>query len=515
MIRRAPALARLVAASAVAVLALAACTPDKTQVSPDDAAPTSTGTPAPGGTGASGIYEQQLEWSECGELECATIRVPLDWSDEDGDTIEVALNRHRALDADARLGSLLINPGGPGGSGLALTEPFVTTAGEALLDSYDVIGFDPRGVAASTPVQCGTDEQVDEYYIPDRLIETQDDLDEANEAAADFAALCRLESGAVVENVDTVSAARDMDVIRAAVGDEQLNFLGFSYGTQLGATYAELYPENVGRLVLDGAVDFLLPSVEQASGQAEGFENALTNFLRWCGERDSCPLAGGVDAMKSQLSSMMDRALDDPFPSGTEWGVNGNLFVYGVVVTLYDEASWPFLEQALAEVAASGDASIMYELANFYLDRDGTTGEYTTNSTWAFTAIGCLDDVPGDEWTIEDVDDFRAEMREASPTFGWWFASGAGCDAWPWTADRHITSLESAATAEQMLVIGTTNDPATPYWWSESLAERLDATLLTYDGEGHTAYGRSNQCIIDQVDGFLVDGEMPDSGTQC
>lgn len=518
MNRRVPALARLVAASAVAVLVLAACSPDKTQVSPSDEAdpaPTASGTAAPPATGASDVYDQELQWSECGELECATIQVPLDWSEPDGDTIEVALNRHPARSADARLGSLLINPGGPGGSGLDLTEYFATTAGDDLLDAYDVVGFDPRGVGASTPVQCGTDEEIDAFYLPDTLIETQDDLDAANARAADFAANCRVESGAVIENVDTVSAARDMDVIRAAVGDDQLNFLGFSYGTQLGATYAELYPENVGRLVLDGAVDFLLPSIDQARGQAEGFENALTNFLRWCGERDTCPLDGGLDAQKSQLSAMMERALDEPYDSGTEWGVNGNLFVYGVVVTLYDEASWPFLEIALEEVAGTGEAAVMYELANFYLDRDTATGEYQTNSTWAFTAIGCLDEVPGDPWTIDDVDEFRDAMVKASPTFGWWFASGAGCDEWPWTANEHVTSLEAAATAEQMLVIGTTNDPATPYWWSESLAERLDASLLTYDGEGHTAYGRSNQCIIDAVDGFLVDGRMPDSGTQC
>ncbi|MFN3866998.1 MAG: alpha/beta hydrolase [Demequina sp.] len=508
--------ARLIAASAVALLALAACTPDKTQVSPtDEPAPTSSATAAPPAPGASAVYDQELEWSECDELECATIQVPLDWSDPDGRTIELALNRHRALDADARLGSLLINPGGPGGSGLGMTEYFVTIAGEDLLGAYDVVGFDPRGVGASTPVQCGSDEQIDAFYIPDEAIETQADLDAANARVADFAANCRLESGAVIENVDTVSAARDMDVIRAAVGDEQLNFLGMSYGTQLGATYAELYPENVGRVVLDAAVDFLLPSVELARGQAEGFENALTNFLRWCGQRDTCPLEGGVDAQKSQLSAMTERALQQPYESGTDWDVNGNLFVYGVIVTLYDEASWPYLEIALEEVAGRGEAAGMYELANFYLDRDGLTGEYLNNSTWAFTAIGCLDGVPEEPWTIEDSEELLAEMVEASPTFGWWFASGAGCDAWPWTADQHITSLDVAATANEMLVIGTTNDPATPYWWSESLAERLDASLLTYDGEGHTAYGRSNQCIIDAVDGFLVDGQMPDSGSQC
>lgn len=504
---------RLVAASAVVVLALAACSPDKTQVSPDDGG--GSGPDSTDGAPVSDVYEQEIEWSACDALECATIQVPLDWSDPNGETIELALNRHPARNADERIGSLLINPGGPGGSGLGLTESLTITAGDALLDSYDIVGFDPRGVGKSTPVQCGDPETIDEFYIPDTIIETQAELDAANESVADFAANCRVESGAVIENVDTISAARDMDVIRAAVGDDKLNFLGLSYGTQLGSTYAELYPENTGRLVLDGAVDFLLPGIDQSRGQAEGFENALTNFLRWCGERDSCPLGGSVDEQKAQLSDMMKVAVANGYESGADWPVNGNLFVYGVVVTLYDELSWPYLEAALEEAANADTAYILFELASFYLSRDTSTGEYSDNSTWAFTSIGCLDEPREDPWTIEDVNDFRTEMEEASPTFGWWFASGAGCDNWPFEADEHITSLDNAATTDSILVIGTTNDPATPYWWSESLAEKLDAPLLTYDGEGHTAYGRSNQCIIDEVDGFLVDGEMPDSGTRC
>ncbi len=506
---------RLIAASAVAVLALAACTSDKTQVSPSEGGDGEPSTTGGGSAKVEDVYDQELQWAECGELECATIQVPLDWSDPDGDTVELSLNRHPAREPDARVGSLLINPGGPGGSGLDLTEPLVLMAGDALVDSYDIIGFDPRGVGESTPVQCGSPEEIDDFYLPDRILETQEELDAWNETAAEFAAICRVESGAIIENVDTISAARDMDVIREAVGDAQLNFLGLSYGTQLGSTYAELYPENTGRLVLDGAVDFLLPGVDQSRGQAEGFENALTNFLRWCGQRDTCPLEGDVESQKEQLSALMEGAVNDPYESGADLPVNGNLFIYGTVVTLYDELSWTYLEMALEEVVSSGTATVLFELASFYLSRDTMTGEYSDNSTWAFTAIGCLDGVPEDKWNIDDVDEFRAEMNEASPTFGWWFASGGPCDGWPFEAEEHITSLDNAASTDGILVVGTTNDPATPYWWSESLAEKLDAPLLTYDGEGHTAYGRSNQCIIDAVDGFLVDGELPDSGTRC
>lgn len=512
-----PALRSIAAVIAVGALVLAGCTPDKTQVSPDGDASTGGGASPDSTTEGSGldVYEQEVDWQACGELDCATIQVPLDWSEPDGATVDLEINRAPAQDPDKRIGSLLINPGGPGGSGLDFTESFIVTAGTDLLDAYDVIGFDPRGVGESSPVMCGQDQDVDDYYLPDRPIESQADVDEWNELNAAFAELCRADTGELVENVDTASAARDMDVIRALVGDDQLHYLGFSYGTTLGATYAELYPENVGRLVLDGAVDFLLPGEEQGRGQAEGFENALTNFLTWCTPRDECPLDGGVEQARTQIQGLLETALNQGYETGSDWDLNGNLMVYGIVVTLYDQLSWPYLEVALDEVVNDGTASVMYQLANFYLDRNPSGGEYLSNSQWAFTAINCLDAIPEDPWTYEEVDEYRDLMEEASPTFGWWFASSTGCDAWPWTANDHIESLDNAATANQMLVVGTTNDPATPFAWSESLAERLGAVMLSYDGEGHTAYGRSNQCVIDAVDGFLVDGQMPDSGTEC
>lgn len=514
--------ATLVAASAVLVLTLTACTPDKTQVSPPEegAAPPANGeSPAPNSPAVpvDDVYDQTLVWEECGDLECTYIQVPVDWSDPEGDTTFLSLNRHKATNSGARIGSLLINPGGPGGSGLTFTQPLTQIAGDDLLESYDIVGFDPRGVGASTPVECGTGEQIDAFYLPDTVIETQEQLDAAAQDVDAFARNCRVESGDIAENVDTVSAARDMDVIRAAVGDEQLHFLGFSYGTQLGATYAQIYPENVGRMVLDGGVDFLMPSEDMSAGQAEGFENAFTNFLRWCSAGDDCPLSGSIESQQAQVSRLMEQARNEPLPTGTDWSLNGNLFVYGVVVTLYDEGSWPLLKAAFEEIIEQDTAAIMYELANFYLSRDGVTGEYGDNSTWAFTAIRCLDSEPSDNAsTIEEVRDYAAQMQQASPTFGWWFGSGAGCEGWPWSATEHVTDLDEAAAAgDQLLVVGTTQDPATPLQWSVSLAERLDATMLTYDGEGHTAYGRSNQCVIDAVDGFLVDGEMPAADTQC
>jgi pimeloyl-ACP methyl ester carboxylesterase len=303
-------------------------------------------------------------------------------------------------------------------------------------------------------------------------------------------------------------------VNRAVLGDEQLTFLGFSFGPHLGATYAEIYPENVGRLVLDGAVDITLPSEEQSLRQAEGFENALKNFIVWCHERDTCPLTGDVEQSRQQIADIAITARDETYPSDGNTPVTGNLMIYGMVVTLYDETSWEYLEMALEEVRSRDTARIFYELGNFYLDRNGQTGEYLGNSTAAFTVISCLDSATED-WTIAKQREFARSIDEVSPTFGWWFSGSAGCEGWPYEADETVTELVKAKTAAQMLVIGTTNDPATPYSWSVSLAEQLGAVLLTYDGEGHTAYGRSNACITDAVDGFLVDGVMPDAGTQC
>jgi pimeloyl-ACP methyl ester carboxylesterase len=495
-----------IATVAVAVVALTACTPERNQVTP-------SGTPSPAPTAGLDVYDQEIAWEDCGELECGSVRVPLDWTNPTGETIELRVNRLPATGDP--IGSLLINPGGPGGSGLDLTEYFGSMAGEDLLAAYDVVGFDPRGVGTSTPMNCGDASVVDEYYITDWPMDSQADIDAAVQRNEEFGALCRENSGAVVENMDTPSAARDMDVLRAVLGDEKLNFLGFSYGTQLGATYAQLYPQNVGRLVLDGAVDFLISEQEQGVGQARGFEKSLRNYIEWCHDENGCPLDPDPETARQQIHDVAFDAIANPL-QGANGDVNGNLMVYGIVVTLYDEASWPYLSLALDEAIDDGTATIMGELADFYLDRDGAAGEYLSNSTIAFTGVACLDSDPNDTFAEADLRDMQAAMDEASPTFGWWFSAYTGCNGWPFAAHERITTLDATLDAAPILVIGTTNDPATPYEWAESLTERLGhATLLTYDGEGHTAYGRSNECIIEAVDGFLVDGVMPDSGTVC
>lgn len=511
MIRR-----RLAAVAAVAVglVALAGCLPSLEQ-----AAPTQD-VPWPGGDGSGStasvgdVYTQTVRWAPCGSLECATIQVPLDWSNPGGATVSLSINRSQARNSSERIGSLLINPGGPGGSGLELTDYFLSFAGDDLLDRYDVIGFDPRGVGSSSPIRCGTDEELSDYFLTDLPADTAADVEAMRQRNEDFALRCRELTGPLIENVDTASAARDMDVIRAVLGDDKLHYLGFSYGTQLGATYAVLYPQNVGHMVLDGAVDFLLPAEELSEGQASGFESALDAYIDDCVSRSDCPFPRDHDLAKRAIRDIIDEARNDGIPTGDE-DLNGNLIVYGIVVTLYDEGNWEYLSEAFDEVISRGTGRTFLALANFYLDRDDF-GHYNTNSTEAFTAISCLDEPESDPWTIEDLRAYRKEAIDFSPTFGWWFAGSIGCDGWPWTAKEIIDDLTPAADAGPIVIIGTTGDPATPLEWAQSLADALpNATLLVYDGEGHTAYGRSNQCIIDEVDAYFVSDVVPSSGTTC
>ncbi|SEJ64513.1 alpha/beta hydrolase [Demequina mangrovi] len=510
-------------ASLVALLAassvLAACTAGPTEIEPSDTGSGSGSTADQGAVVApdqAAVYQQEAVWSSCGRLQCATLQMPVDWSDPNGDTFDLELNRRPALDQDARIGSLLINPGGPGASGKDLTEAVATMAGEDLVRTFDIVGFDPRGTGDSTPLACGDTDEIDAYYLTDLFLDSEAALEEARRTTADFAERCRELSGPLVENVDTASAARDMDVIRTVLGDSELYYLGYSYGTQLGATYAELFPENVGRMVLDGAVDISLPSEEMAIGQAEGFEGALMNFIDWCHTQDSCPLDSDREAARQQVQDIALTARDEGYPTPDGETVNGNVMVYGMVVTMYDEASWIYLQAGLDEVLARGTADIFWQLASFYLDKDTNGEEYLSNSMWAFTAISCLDGAVAEPTTLDSLAELRGDLEEASPTFGWWFASSLGCDGWPWQAKETVTELVAADDAAPILVIGTTDDPATPYAWAEALSEQLaGSTLLTYEGDGHTAYGRSNQCIIDAVDGYLVGGEMPVSGLRC
>jgi len=505
---------RVAVALLAASLLLAGCVGPKEQTTPSaGTGPTDGPTVDPDG-GLDAFYGQTVTWSECGEgFECATIAAPLDWDDPSAGAIDLALERAPARDAEARLGSLLVNPGGPGASGIEFLSSAVSyVIGDPVLDAYDVVGFDPRGVGKSSAVECGPDEVVDEFLTTDFPLASQADVEAARERLADFAAVCLEETGPLLGEVDTISAARDMDLIRAVLGDEQLSYLGFSYGTFLGATYAGLYPENVGRLVLDGALDPSMSNDDLVIGQAEGFENALRAYVEDCQRGADCPLEGTVEAGMAQVADLVARAEVDPIPAG-DAEVNGTLASYGIVVTLYDDGSWPYLTWALDEALTQGTAVTLHDLANIYLDRT-SDGRYTSNSMIAFQAINCLD-YPMVERDYEDLVTFTKEVETVAPTFGQRFGMAIGCETWPFPPTGVRQEIHAPGAAP-ILVIGTTGDPATPYEWSVRLAEQLEsAELLTYHGEGHTAYGRGGDCVRDVVETYLLTGELPDGGASC
>lgn len=506
--------ARAVLAGLGVMLLLSGCT-----LGSGDGTGPSTGAPTgPAGTATAtpvdpaGYDAQPVDWRACGRFECATVAAPLDWDRPDGaQRVSLALIRARAT--GRRRGSLLINPGGPGGSGVQLVRDSldaVTT--ETLRRNYDIVGFDPRGVGSSSAVRCLDDRALDRFREQQFDGDTDAGLAAARQSWADFAAACGKATGPLLGHIDTPSAARDLDMLRAVLGERTLNYLGFSYGTSLGVAYAERFPDRVGRFVLDGAVDPELSNEDLTLGQARGFEAALAAYVADCQSGGRCPLTGGVEGGLGQVRALIDRARTSPLRTDDGRGLTADLAASGILTPLYNEANWPVLTSALA-AALDGDGTQLLALADFSDDRD-SSGHYRSNSFSAFTAVTCLD-YPMDA-TTDGMRRDAAELRRASPTFGEVLAyGGVTCESWPDppTGKPHAAVVHGAAP---ILVVGTTGDPATPYPWAQALTRQLgNATLLTYEGTGHTAYGRAGVCVDDAVDGFLVGGRMPGAGTRC
>ncbi|WP_255372042.1 alpha/beta hydrolase [Cellulosimicrobium sp. CUA-896] len=506
--------ARLCATFLTLALVLGACSVGpKTQTPADEAAAsgTSQGTGEQGPEGFEEFYGQSLAWEDCGSgWECATARAPLSWDDPDSGDIELALKRLPA--SGERIGSLLTNPGGPGASGVDFVGDAASMIGEPVKEAYDLVGFDPRGVGSSSAVVCFDDERKDESLSRDFADDAAGREAMAAELAA-WAEACEENTGALLGEVDTQSAARDMDMLRAVLGDDTLAYLGYSYGSQLGATYAGLFPDRVGRLVLDGAIDTTLTQDEVSEQQAVGFENALRAYVADCQAGPSCPLRGDVDEGMRQVRALLDRAKQDPLPTTSDRRVTQTLAFYGIAVTLYNDLSWPALTQALTEALQEGSGTMLLYLADVYNDRN-PDGSFATNSTEAFRAVNCLDDRQDPDPAAMEAQ--RERLEAQAPTMGSFFAyGGLTCVDWPYPEVEQEFDVHASGAAP-IVVIGTTNDPATPYVWAEGLAKTLDSgVLVTFEGEGHTAYGRSNACVGDAVDAYLVEGTVPEDGLVC
>jgi pimeloyl-ACP methyl ester carboxylesterase len=456
-----------------------------------------------------------LSWGRCkatadgpapsSEWQCATLEVPLDWSKPDGETIGLGLIRAKARGGD-RVGSLLFNFGGPGASGVSMMPSYAPTVSR-LRERYDLVSWDPRGVGASEGVRCRADQEIQAAESVDVTPDTPAEEKAYLADAADFGRGCEKNAGKLLAHVSTADSARDMDRIREVLGDARMHYFGISYGTELGGTYAHLFPEKVGRMTLDAVVDPGADTVGHAENQARGFQRALDNYLASTGQD---PQEGS-----REIAALLRRIDDRPLSAGTpERKLTQSLAVTGIILPLYDKDSWPTLTSALA-AARKGDGSELLALADGYNERD-PSGRYGT-TTHSQRVISCLDD--RQRPTAAGTRKLLPRFEKISPVFGTFLAwdTAGWCHDWP-VPGQHDTPEVGAPGAAPVLVVGNTGDPATPYEGARRMADELGegvGVMLTWRGEGHGAYGSGSDCVDSTVEAYLLDGSVPKDGKVC
>ncbi|MFJ4093567.1 alpha/beta hydrolase [Kitasatospora sp. NPDC089913] len=501
-------------------------------------APTAAPTPTVRPTGADDpalkpFYGQQIAWAACPPdakaaenkidislMKCGTLRVPLDYTNPSGETIDLALIKNPAAKQDQRIGSLVVNPGGPGGSGVETVKFGAEQFEGTLHNRFDVVGLDPRGTGASSPVVCLEDKQRDVLNAQDGPADPAEAKAMAEKQRADFIAACRARSGKLLPFVGTRNTARDLDVLRAAVGDQKLNYLGISYGTYLGALYAEEFPKNVGRLILDSAVDPAEQSIDKGVNQTIGFEKSFERFAVDCVEKNAeqCPLGKTPAKAAKKAADFLDGLRDKPLPTKDGRKVGSELGWTGVMATLYydEKEGWPALRLALAEAMKVGTANLLLAFADESNGRDAK-GHYDPSEE-ARVAIRCADGAapaPSAEQAQAAVQKLKQEAPLFSKDVTVEDFSEGSCVDWPFRTPEkpHTVRAEGAAP---ILVAGSTGDPATPYAAAESLAAGFaNATLITRVGEGHGAFGKNNGCIDAAYAAYLTEGTLPAPGTKC
>jgi pimeloyl-ACP methyl ester carboxylesterase len=463
------------------------------------------------GTGAV-LPAPKLDWHGCTGGECATLAAPLDYAHPELGRVQLALLRVKARKPGTRVGSLLVNPGGPGASGISLVRSLPPTLPQELRDRFDIVGWDPRGTGASTGVDCG--DRLDYLFAPDASPETVAAQQALEAASKQFADACAARSSALLPFISSAATAQDMDLIRAGLGEPKLTYLGYSYGTYLGTLYAHAFPGRVRALVLDGAVDPALSARDVTIQQAQGFERALDAFLADCANDRGCAFFSGGNPRRAfdALAAGVDAA---PIPGrldGRARSLGPTQFEIGVSTALYGgRGAWPDLAFALAH-AARGDGSDLLRLFDTYVNRM-PDGRYT-NEYAAFLAISCLDGPAlGDLATIRQVE---VDARAAAPHFGAGNVGlGVACAFWPVPPVGGPGPI-AAPGSPPIVVVGTTGDPATPVAWARGLATELGSgRLLLHRGEGHTAFPAGDHCLDPAIVRYLVDAVAPLDGTSC
>lgn len=477
------------------------------------------------------FYSQPLTWESCESyaktdyderalgadgLQCTHLTVPLDYTKPDGETIELGILRRPAKDRGQRIGALVVNPGGPGAAGLS-TAAALADANDTLADRFDFVGFDPRGVGSSEPtVECLSDEEMDaERADDDELDVSPEGVANLDAEAKEYAQKCvdNTEHGtAMLANLGTRDVAKDIDVLRAALGDEKLTYLGYSYGTRIGSTYAETFPGNVRAMILDGALDPSQSPVEEVVAQGAGFQRAFDDFVTWCVGQDDCALGSDKGKALQQFHGLVRPLGENPVEVGDGRRLSYEDATTGVVQALYSEQLWENLNSGLNELKQNEGATLM-ALADMYLERD-RDGTYSTTQD-VFTAVRCVDDPRLTD--RNEALEVNREYKEAAPFLDDGNPPAAvldSCAYWPVpnTSEPHVPNVPNLA---QVLVISTTGDPATPYDAGVALAKGLGGGLLTYEATQHTVFLQGNECVDSAGTAYLTDLTLPAEGTRC
>ncbi|GAA3870553.1 alpha/beta hydrolase [Saccharothrix violaceirubra] len=474
------------------------------------------------------FYSQQLGWEDCGpyattataqsqfknrkSLECTRIEVPLDYAKPDGKVIKLGLLRQKA--SGERIGSLILNPGGPGASGMEAAASLSTSVRRTpVSEHFDLVGFDPRGVGASEPaVKCLSDTERDTDRLDNDVDTSSAGIAQTEAENKAFADKCAAKMGAdVLANLGTRDVVKDLDVMRSVLGDTKLTYLGYSYGTAIGTAYAEAFPDNVRALVLDGAVDPTQTEAESLVAQGAGFQKAFEEFAAWCARRDDCALGKDVASASKTFRELTLPLVQNPIAVGDRKLSYGDA-ITGAIQAMYSNDLWTPLNTGLAELRG-GKGDMLLTLADAYFGRD-EDGRYSS-ITDAFTAIKCVDEPRLTDRTV--LDDIARKYKAAAPFLDDGNPAVGALDAcafWPVppTVTPHPPSVKGLPP---VLVISTTGDPATPYDAGVNLAQALGGSLLTFEGNQHTVYLQGNSCVDPIGHAYLVDLTLPDKGKRC
>jgi len=449
------------------------------------------------------FQSQTLNWKSCNNgFQCAQYQVPADYSHIDNSTFTLQVIKHVANKPSKRIGSLIMNPGGPGGSGIQYVLAADSIVSTSIENVYDLVGFDPRGVNLSQPLRCLTDSQEDYFLGGDGSVQTAADLAGAIASSKLMASACARAAGSKLAHYSTLDTARDMDLLRTLLKEPKLNYIGKSYGTYLGTLYAALYPQNIGRVVLDGAVDPNISVVDGNIAQAVGFDTALKSFV-----------AANQSFSIKEIQKFLQSSRTKPLVDRNKRVLGESLAVTGIAASLYDPTEgWPLLARALNQAINYQDPTGFFLLADSYNERD-RNGHYVSNQTDIAEVISCLD--TKDPRTLAQIEADAKAFSAAAPIFGPYLAySGLPCLYWQ--AKPVVSPPLTHIVTAPLLIIGTTRDPATPYQWAKALHKDLvDSTLITLNGDGHTGANRGSSCVDDAMNAYLLTGKAPAHDLFC